>query len=67
MVMVEAGTANGTASSTEATVLKWMIQRLLAEGRLLADAAGNVGTTTVGAVVRFTTWLHFGSCSIIHC
>lgn len=68
MVLVQAG-ANGTASSAVATVLQWVVEQgLLAEGWRGADAVGNVGTTTVvGAVVRFTTWLHFGSCSIIHC
>lgn len=68
MVLVETS-ANGTAGSTVATVLQRVVEQgLLAEGRRGADAVGNVGTTTVvGAVVRFTTWLHFGSCSIIHC
>lgn len=63
MVLVEAG-ANCAAGSTEATVLEGMVKRLSVVG----GDAGNVGTiAAIVVAVRFTTWLHFGSCSIIHC
>lgn len=61
MVLVEAGT-NCAAGSTEAAILEGVIQMLLVVRR----DVGTIAAVVVGAV-RFTTWLHFGSCSIIHC
>lgn len=66
--MVGGGGTDGATGSTEAAVLQRMVQGLLAEGRVVLGGAGRVAGNAgnVGAAVRFTTRVHFGSCSIIH-